>query len=205
VIRRVVVAVGSRRDEIRQRYGMAPEAGGCILMTRIGIDLFAAFGLLAEPWPVWLRVGCPQFVKWEQAGAPIPQPADAYVVLACPRGPEGLQTWTNPRTGTLAPRHLGGHVVVHLPDQHQVVDLDAGFYSRPSHGLTVPPVVALEWRQGWPGVRCPLPAGGELVMEHHPELTSYREASLWHVDTGACVRQLARQVRGKEAGRERRS
>lgn len=112
-----------RRRSVRAR-------GRCILSTRVAIDVLSTFGIDAEPWPMICRASThPDRARSRRAWS-VTSGDRIYDFDAAAAG-----CWN-------------GHLVAHLPESGDVVDLDVGSFARPRRGLIVPKAVAFTWPTG---------------------------------------------------------
>lgn len=112
----------------------------CILTTRVGLDVLAAFGIAAEPRPCVACVANAPYVLWKDDQESRSAPTDAWAVWAgLPSAPDDP---VQPGKG------WAGHLVVFLPTRSEILDLDFQQFRRPAKLLDTPPAIVASWPTG---------------------------------------------------------
>jgi len=162
------------------------ERGRCVQATRVGIETLAYFGIQAEPLVTTMMTGNEDWVRWMLDGQPQPMPDEVWSVGIDPE----------PRPGR---RGYPAHLVIEIDGM--LLDLDAGFYARPSKGILLPPTILIplhERGHGRPIAAEDLEGGGAVVYHdrsHWPSpLPSYRSIGAWK-DTAKWAGPVIRRMR----------
>jgi hypothetical protein len=171
----------ARRDPITAALQILPAhlpSGHCILSTRVGLEVLAAFGVPATPVSVTVVAATTAWWAWWNAGhVGAPPPYSVYV-----------------KQGHGRPGRWPGHLVLQLADA-TLLDVDLRAFQRPAQGL-MPPVAARIpqdatdrglWTLTW--------SDGSVAYLVHPEDRSYRRAPDWTGNWRPYVGPAVRAVR----------
>lgn len=168
-------------------YARRNDRGRCVQATRVGIEALRYFGIEARPLVTTMMVGNEDWVRWMLDGQPLPMPDEVWSVGIDPE----------PREDRGYPAHL----VIEIDGQ--ILDLDAGFYSRPHKGIYLPPSVIVPiQRQDDPHLpiaALDLDDGGAIVyhdraIAHHVPPPDYRSTGAWK-QTGKWTGPVIRRMR----------
>jgi hypothetical protein len=108
----------------------------CILATKIGIDVLAAFDIKADPCPVRIVMANRRYVRALEDGAsPVTAIATGGHLMVTSDHPNTAQAWS-------------GHLMIHVPAKQVLLDLDFRQFSRPAHGINLPETALFEWPTG---------------------------------------------------------
>lgn len=131
----IVDALEDAWQHVKVTVGFVDAA--CILATKAGVDALRYFGVRAAPLPVQLEVLNPVFAAHIEAGGDpgaLTVDSGAWVVAIDPDTPTNREGWN-------------GHLVLHLPDTNELVDLTLDQTRRRHKQIEVNPA------------RCALPSG----------------------------------------------
>ena len=147
----------------------------CILATAVGIDVLRAFDIKAVPMSVQLDVLNPAWVTWVNEGKPGGQPTlmarGGYALSA------GYPAGAGFTTALTEPAGWDGHLMVYLPAQAALLDLDAQQLNRPAHGIQIP--VALMLKTAGDISEFDTPGGGRMFVKAKPADQSFERAPDW--------------------------
>ena len=133
----------------------ATERARCVIATAVGVDVLHAFGVDAEPYPVRVEVRNGAFEAARRRGA------DPVTAIA--RG--GHLLVTDDRPLDPASRFWAGHLMIHLPAQAGLLDLDFQQFARPQHAIAASDAEWFAWPTGTHGREFAGPSGARLVIE----------------------------------------
>lgn len=133
----------------------ATERSRCVMATAIGVDVLHAFGIDAEPYPVRVEVRNGAFVAAQRRGAD--------VVTAIARG--GHLLLTDDRPTDPDSRYWAGHLMIHVPAQAALLDLDFQQFGRPQHGIAACDAELFAWPTGTTAREFAGPNGARLTIE----------------------------------------
>jgi hypothetical protein len=128
--------------------------GRCVAATNVGIRVLARLGVAAGPLTVDVQAFNAAMVQWvldgEPGGRPEFERRGCYFLTskATPGAP--VRAPTRPVVGT----QWHGHLVVVVPAQRVIVDLDARALARPEFDLHVPPALVVPWDGTCAELRC---------------------------------------------------
>jgi hypothetical protein len=146
-----------------------PGIGRCILSTAVGLDVLAALGFEAEPWPVEVEIANAAYARLvPHVDLFAARVAGAWAVTVGRSTPAGGPGWN-------------GHLVIRPTGADLIVDLDAGQFSRPAHGIAVPPALIVPWLREMAGVEGVQPGGVRVRYTRDAANTGYREAPDWRL------------------------
>lgn len=165
--------------------------GSCVQGVRVGLEALSYFGISAKPLVTLMITGNQSWVEWMADGSPEPMPDEAWSV--------GIDSRVKP-----GDRGFPGHLVIEIDGQ--ILDLDAGFYSRPQHGMIIPPTVlvpittdpiALDYGNlaGFD-----LEGGGVILYGEHHSPPNYTRSGAWRETrkwAGPVIRRMKDRL-GKE-------
>lgn len=156
--------------EIEERVPAAEmrelQIGRCIQATRVGLEALRYFGVEAKPLVTLMMVGNAAWAEWMLAGSPQPMPDEVWSVGIDPK--------------ECGRRGFPGHLVI-LVEEH-LLDLDAGLYARPQHGIFVPPTILTPvrpMREDGPIAGEDLEDGGAIIYGNHFDPPNYRTSGAW--------------------------
>lgn len=101
----------------------------CIASTAIGVKVCRYFGLDAKPLPTRAVAANAEWAAWMADGQPIMEPDE---LLATGAWSVEIDVWTD------EPGRYAGHLVVGLPGERLLLDLNCGQFSRPKKNIVVP-------------------------------------------------------------------
>lgn len=163
----------------------AAHRGRCVQATHVGLDALRYFGIEAKPRVTLMMVGNEAWAEWMLAGSPQPMPDPVWSVGIDPNA-EG--------------RGFPAHLVIEIDGQ--LLDLDAGFYSRPHKGIHVPPTILTPIRpmvEDGPIAGVDLEGGGAMIYGQAPPGTpNYRGSGAWK-HTGTWAGPVIRRMRERLA------
>lgn len=136
---------------------LGPGHHRCVLSTYLGEAVLKQFGIRTERWPCEIVV----------------RGVSTFVAVATAKKPEGALE-VGPGDG------YAGHLVVLLPDDKLMLDLDLGQFHHPLQGIVVPKAAAFEWRE--PGVITYHLGPTQIEYGPHPEPEAYRRND-WSPET----------------------
>lgn len=166
-------------SRVPRRHSEVLGTGRCIQATHVGGDVLRYFGIESTPIVTLMMAGNAAWAEWMIDGGVPPMPDEVWSVGIDPNGEEGFP----------------GHLVLDVGGQ--LLDLDAGFYSRPHHGMVVPPTVLMPIGQQVPGgpiAAAELDGGGAIVYGRHPKPPNYQGTRAWK-HTGTWAGPVIRRMR----------
>ena len=157
--------------EIQRRNPLAVQRaarrGSCVQSTRVGIEALRYFGVEAKPLVTLLMTGNAAWVEWMgQDVPPLPMPDPVWAVGTDPeqQGERGY------------PAHL---VIAY---DGGLLDLDAGFYTRPERHIHIPPTVFLPLMEPGPNgviAATSLKDEGVLFYREWKSEIDFRQIGAW--------------------------
>jgi len=176
---------------LQRAAGLPGDAGGCILMTAIGCDVLRTLGLTADPYPVSILGQNASYRAWAGSDRSASKPPDAYAF-----GDKGAYEAVHRPNGPsdVPDGELRGHLMIHLPVDELLVDLDLRQFSRPEQGFTLPATMWWPWPTGKSSAIWEFPEGGSLSIRYTPEDYSSRASGLEFGDVRARVVPLIVQA-----------
>lgn len=165
----------------------------CILATRVGLKALAMLDIKALPMSVHTIVHnhtMIQFLRQVDRDKLVPTAAD-WAQLKADGG------WTVDMGDIDAPGDgWPGHVVIHVPDQEVLIDLDLQAMHRPLKGIKLPPAAAFPWRRGTTVQEFPGPNGCWVGIREEPLNQGYRHAKDWTInDTDHIAQDIVLAIR----------
>jgi hypothetical protein len=121
----------------------AREREVCVLATRVGIETLRRVGVEAEPWPVRVVAANRIYYDWLNARPPGPPPTESEYDALRARGGYALDV--GHPDAPERPNAWRGHLIVRVPALGVCVDLNAGAFARPQHGIPIPPSLVIPW------------------------------------------------------------
>lgn len=160
------------------RKKLAPSR--CILATAVGVEVLGRFGVQARPLSVKLDLVNAAWVRWVQAGKPGGQAAALKMgawALAAGYPPEA---WGVQPNAVAKPERGGwdGHLVVEVPGNQCLIDLDMQQLNRPDKGIIMPDAAVLHLVEPDVGTYT-TPDGGMLRVEAKREDLTFQAARDW--------------------------
>ena len=133
----------------------ATERARCVMATAVGVDVLHAFGVDAAPYPVRVELRNGAFEAARRRGA------DPVTAIA--RG--GHLLVTDDRPLDPASKFWAGHLMIHLPAQACLLDLDFQQFARPQYGIAAHEAECFAWPSGTNGREFAGPHGARIVIE----------------------------------------
>jgi hypothetical protein len=168
----------------------------CVLATRVGVDVLAAFGREAAAVPVLVDAANVAYFDWVADGAP--DGVEGFHARGC-----WLLSNDDPTAGALAglPAQVppvaspwDGHLVLVLDGR--LVDLDVAQLARPKHGIRPPRALVLPWDGVEAGETFPWGAVRYRPWPTDRPLVDYRTAGDWrHGPFEHLVEPIVRGIR----------
>lgn len=146
----------------------------CIMASKVGREVLAYFGIVAEAVAVDMVVGNAVWWAWVTAGMIDAMPDEAWSVAT-------VEVKT-PTTG------FDGHVLLHLPAVPALLDLDFQQFARPKKGIIVEPTLLLpldaqaaeRFRPGGAPLLFTQPGTGVVIHLERTARTDWRRSPDWH-------------------------
>lgn len=163
--------------------------GSCVQATRVGIEALRYFGFTARPLVTLMITGNAAWCEWMAKDSPQPMPDEVWSV--------GVDSRVIP-----GQRAFPGHLVLTLGGL--LIDLDAGFYSRPEHGIHIPPALVIplttEQRALDNGALAglDLEGGGAILYGRHETPPDFRRSGAWR-ETQKWAGPVIRRMRDRLA------
>jgi hypothetical protein len=164
--------------------------GRCILATAVGIEVLRAFDIDAAPLSVNVTLANAQYRQVLGRGG------DAATAVA--RGGH-LMLSANAAGGAVQANEWGGHLVIAVPSQSVLLDLDSRQFNRPRERIIVPPASIFAWPAGTRQREYREAGGVHLVIET-VEDDRYLRSPDW-TDPGRRLPLARRLVHAIRAGR----
>lgn len=163
--------------------------GSCVQATRVGIEALNYFGVKAKPLTVMMICGNNAWAEWMKL--------DTFGSEQMPD-----EAWSVGIDPVLRPGERGfpGHLVIEVDGQ--LLDLDAGFYSRPDRGIHIPETVLVPLSTD-PTVLgngnlagIDLDDGGVILYGQHHGAPDFRTSGAWR-DTAKWAGPVIRRMRDR--------
>ncbi len=163
--------------------------GSCVQATRVGIEALRYFGVKAEPLTVMMICGNLAWAEWMKL--------DTFGSEQMPD-----EAWSVGIDPVLHPGERGfpGHLVIEVDGN--LLDLDAGFYSRPDRGIHIPPTVLIPLATDRKIIEngnlagIDLDDGGVILYGQHLNPPPFRQSGAWR-ETGKWAGPVIRRMRDR--------
>jgi hypothetical protein len=154
-------------------YSSAPTR--CIGATAVGCEVLQHFGIVAAPFPVLVEVVNAAWVAAQRRGA------DPVTAIA--RG--GHVLLINPDPGAAG---WSGHLMIHVPSQHTLIDLDFQQFGRPHERIDAAPAEVFAWPSGTTTRTFQDATGARITIQATTDDTYTRARDWYDVDRRAPMR-----------------